>query len=223
MSWGAAEGSLGSGSYRRSSATCCVRCTTTGPSAPSEALRPTVVGTVVPATVPGCVHPDLLAAGLIPDPYLDANEAELSWIGYVDWRYETTVHLSRDDCRNGTDRLDLVSDGLDTLATSSQRRRARPHRNQHRSYRIDLRGAVREGDNTLAITFAAACRPSAPSLPPTTPTRQRPPVQRHPQDGLQFRLGLGRGSGDRRHLAPDLVAPLGNRAHRIGAAARRGS
>src|SRR5437763_1320730 len=31
----------------------------------------------VPATVPGCVHTDLLAAGLIPDPYLDDNEARL--------------------------------------------------------------------------------------------------------------------------------------------------
>jgi beta-mannosidase len=44
-------------------------------------LRP-VAGTVpdevaaaggVPATVPGSVHTDLLAAGLIPDPYLDTN------------------------------------------------------------------------------------------------------------------------------------------------------
>jgi beta-mannosidase len=31
----------------------------------------------IPATVPGCVHTDLLAAGRIPDPYLDTNEAEL--------------------------------------------------------------------------------------------------------------------------------------------------
>ncbi len=29
----------------------------------------------VPATVPGCVHTDLLAAGLIPDPFRDDNES----------------------------------------------------------------------------------------------------------------------------------------------------
>ncbi|MFF5122096.1 glycosyl hydrolase 2 galactose-binding domain-containing protein, partial [Dactylosporangium aurantiacum] len=44
----------------------------------------------VPATVPGCVHTDLLAAGLIPDPYLDDNEVALSWIGRTAWVYETT-------------------------------------------------------------------------------------------------------------------------------------
>ncbi len=35
-------------------------------------------GEPVPATVPGCVHTDLLAAGLIPDPYLNANELEVA-------------------------------------------------------------------------------------------------------------------------------------------------
>ncbi|MBS3966210.1 MAG: hypothetical protein KGZ60_03010 [Truepera sp.] len=34
-------------------------------------------GRDLPATVPGCVHTDLLAAGLIPDPYLERNELEL--------------------------------------------------------------------------------------------------------------------------------------------------
>ena len=37
--------------------------------------------TDVPATVPGCVHTDLLAAGLIEDPYPDDNETRLGWIG----------------------------------------------------------------------------------------------------------------------------------------------
>ena len=36
-----------------------------------------VDGLNVPATVPGCVHTDLLAAGLIPDPYYAQNELEL--------------------------------------------------------------------------------------------------------------------------------------------------
>jgi beta-mannosidase len=34
----------------------------------------------IPATVPGCVHTDLLAAGLIPDPFLDANESLVQWV-----------------------------------------------------------------------------------------------------------------------------------------------
>ena len=48
-----------------------------------------IAGAVVPAAVPGCVHTDLLAAGLIEDPYLDANETGLAWIGRTDWRYTT--------------------------------------------------------------------------------------------------------------------------------------
>ena len=54
-----------------------------------------LAGVRVPATVPGCVHLDLLAAGLIPDPYLDGNEALVAWIGRTDWRYETTVPCRR--------------------------------------------------------------------------------------------------------------------------------
>ena len=46
-------------------------------------------GVEVPATVPG-VHTDLLAAGLIPDPYLDENERQLEWMRAT-WRYTTTV------------------------------------------------------------------------------------------------------------------------------------
>ena len=48
---------------------------------------------------PGCVHTDLLAAGLIPDPYLDDNETRLAWIGRTDWVYETTFDWHADGRR----------------------------------------------------------------------------------------------------------------------------
>ena len=38
-------------------------------------------------TVPGCVHTDLMAAGLIPDPYLDLNETLTAWVSQADWTY----------------------------------------------------------------------------------------------------------------------------------------
>jgi beta-mannosidase len=72
-----------------------------------------IAGVEVPATVPGCVHTDLLAADLIPDPYLDRNEYDLAWIGRTDWRYATTFEWTPD----GADRVDLVCDGLDTVAS----------------------------------------------------------------------------------------------------------
>ena len=43
------------------------------------------------AEVPGCVHTDLMAAGVIPDPYLDGNEAALRWMYDIDWRYATVL------------------------------------------------------------------------------------------------------------------------------------
>jgi len=107
----------------------------------------------IPTTVPGCVHTDLLAAGLIEDPYRDANEVRLAWIGRADWRYETTFEAK------DAERLDLVCHGLDTVATLSLNgtelgRTA----NMHRSYRFDLRGPLRPGRNTLAVRFDSAYR-----------------------------------------------------------------
>ena len=42
----------------------------------------------IPATVPGCVHTDLLAAGKIPDPFYRDNEKSLQWIGETSWTYQ---------------------------------------------------------------------------------------------------------------------------------------
>ncbi|GAA0404949.1 glycoside hydrolase family 2 protein [Microbispora corallina] len=111
-------------------------------------LRPVVAG--VPAAVPGCVHTDLLAAGLIEDPYVDDNETRLTWIGRTAWSYETVFTW------DGTDdeRADLVCEGLDTAATVTLNgvelgRTA----NMHRSYRFSVRHLLREGDNTLKVLF----------------------------------------------------------------------
>ena len=68
--------------------------------------------TRLPATVPGCVHTDLLAAGRIEDPYLDENETKLSWIGRTEWEYATSFTATPD-----TPRIDLVCAGLDTVAS----------------------------------------------------------------------------------------------------------
>ncbi|WUW23656.1 glycoside hydrolase family 2 protein [Streptomyces sp. NBC_01463] len=106
----------------------------------------------VPATVPGCVHTDLLAAGLIDDPYLDDNENRLTWIGRTDWTYRTTFDWTPD----GHDHAALCFDGLDTVATvllngTEVGRTA----NQHRSHRFPVRPLLVEGTNTLAVRFTA--------------------------------------------------------------------
>jgi beta-mannosidase len=108
----------------------------------------------LPATVPGCVHTDLLRAGKIDDPYRDRNEFAVRWIGHTDWEYRTT--FDADPKVFDHERIDLVCDGLDTVATivlnGSEVARAQ---NMHRGYRFDFRSSLRRGSNELVITFAS--------------------------------------------------------------------
>lgn len=114
-----------------------------------------LAGRAIPATVPGCVHTDLLAAGLIPDPYLDENEKLVQWIGRVDWCYAGTFDLTAKDL-NAT-QIELACDGLDTIATVTLNGELiGQSQNMHTRYRFNAKPALREGVNELAITFAAA-------------------------------------------------------------------
>ena len=62
-----------------------------------------------PATVPGFIHTDLMANGLIPDPYLATNEDSVRWVGDSVWCYQTSVY--RKNLPQG-DTLWLVFEGL---------------------------------------------------------------------------------------------------------------
>ncbi|TLS42971.1 glycoside hydrolase family 2 protein [Streptomyces montanus] len=106
-------------------------------------------GAALPAAVPGCVHTDLLAAGVIPDPFLGLAEAEVAWVGRQDWTYETTL----DAAAGEHEQTDLVFDGLDTVAEirvdGQLLGRAR---NMHRSHRFDVTGL----EGPLAVRFLSA-------------------------------------------------------------------
>ena len=118
-----------------------------------RAVPADIAGRAVPATVPGVVHTDLLAAGLIPDPYRDRTEDDIQWIGRTGWRYET-----RFDWQPGSeDRVDLVCEGLDTVATIQLNDSpVADTANMHRTYRFAVADLLRSGANRLAVTFASA-------------------------------------------------------------------
>src|SRR5688572_29713478 len=114
-------------------------------------------GVAVPARVPGCVHTDLLRAGLIPDPYQGRNEFEVRWIGHTDWQYRTT--FAADEQLFAHERIDLVFDGLDTVARIELNGHeiARTF-NMHRGYRFDVRQQLKRGANDLVVTFSSPVR-----------------------------------------------------------------
>lgn len=117
--------------------------------APAELL-----GRPVPARVPGTSHTALLDADLIPDPYLARNETALGWMKRVDWAYERLLDVApaADD-----ERVDLVFDGIDTVATVSlDGRELGRTANQHRSYRFDVRDLAGRGPLPLRVDLASA-------------------------------------------------------------------
>ena len=65
-----------------------------------------------PASVPGCVHTDLLNNKLIDDPFYRDNEKKLQWIGKTDWEYRNTFSLTADMHKRTNIKLDL--EGLDS-------------------------------------------------------------------------------------------------------------
>jgi beta-mannosidase len=106
----------------------------------------------LPATVPGVIHQDLLAAELIADPYLDANEDLQHWVGESDWEYRTTVLVET----GGHERVDLVFEGLDTVATVSLGGEViLQAQNMHRIHRIDITRFADGIERALVVRFAA--------------------------------------------------------------------
>ncbi|WP_017585022.1 glycoside hydrolase family 2 protein [Nocardiopsis ganjiahuensis] len=130
---------------------------------PHEGALPDPAAAVgeVPATVPGCVHTDLLDRGLIEDPYLDDNENRLGWIGRTDWRYTRSLADEAGALDGTAERVDLVCEGLDTVATVRVGgREVGRSANMHRSYRFDAGRALAEGgsDPALEVEFASPYR-----------------------------------------------------------------
>lgn len=108
----------------------------------------------MPATVPGCVHTDLLAADQIPDPYYRENELDVQWIGETDWTYRRAFTVPADFLAH--DRVLLHCAGLDTLATVTVNGRTLGQTdNQFRTWEFDVKAVLRPGENEIVVDFAA--------------------------------------------------------------------
>jgi beta-mannosidase len=141
-------------------------------------VPPEVAGRTVPATVPGCVHTDLVTAGLLADPLLGANEQDQFWVGSTEWTYETEFTID-----SVADRTDLRLDGIDTFAEVRLNGKfVGETRNMNRRYRFDLRPALREGSNHLEIAFSA---PRTIAAEEETRLGGRPRAYPHPYNAVR--------------------------------------
>jgi beta-mannosidase len=109
----------------------------------------------IAATVPGCVHDDLIRAALIDDPYRNANEIDAQWVGECDWAYATTVTLS--EALLADARIELELDGVDTLAEIAVNGQLTGRsENMHRRQRFDVTSLVHVGANHFQVTLRSA-------------------------------------------------------------------
>ncbi|HKO62248.1 MAG TPA: glycoside hydrolase family 2 TIM barrel-domain containing protein, partial [Pyrinomonadaceae bacterium] len=105
-----------------------------------------------PATVPGCVHTDLLNNKLIEDPFYRDNEKKVQWIGKTDWEYQTSFDMAPEILAR--DKIDLIFEGLDTYANVFLNNKALLNTdNMFRTWRVDAKGLLKPGANTLLIRF----------------------------------------------------------------------
>jgi beta-mannosidase len=133
----------------------------------------------IAAAVPGVVHTDLVASGLLDDPYLGLNEKQQEWVGSTSWRYVTQFDWQPD----GSARHDLRFAGLDTVATVILNGQTiLSAENQHRSYRVPVLEALKPGANQLEVLFAAPV-PEADRR--SLELGYRPHVNHHPFNSIR--------------------------------------
>ncbi len=122
-----------------------------------EKLKPVLSEQTIEAHVPGCIHTDLLAAGLIDDPFYRTNEAELFWIGETDWTFSRQIDVPASLLEH--EHVVLAIRGLDTPAEVRVNGTAVGSAdNEFRGWEFDVSGVLRAGENEVEVAFTAPAR-----------------------------------------------------------------
>ena len=115
-------------------------------------FRESCEGKWTPATVPGCIHTDLVSAGLIPDLLFGDNEEAFQWIGEKVWLYKCEFSASDHLLRHSSINLEL--DGLDTYAkVELNDSLVLDSDNMFRQWKADIKPYLKEGKNVLEVKF----------------------------------------------------------------------
>lgn len=108
----------------------------------------------LPATVPGCVHTDLLENKLIPDPLFGINARSLQWIEQEEWEYRCTFEGS--SYLLDHDQLEIWFYGVDTFAEIQLNGKTiLVTNNMFHPWKANVRDLIHEGENTIDVRFAS--------------------------------------------------------------------
>ncbi len=106
------------------------------------------LATGIPATVPGSVHTDLLAAGIIDDHDIGTAEDDQHWVGRATWAWSCTFDWDG----GGHEHWDLVFEGIDTLGeVVCNGTSVGTTTNMHRRHRFDVRDLLVPGRNVVEV------------------------------------------------------------------------
>ncbi len=109
-----------------------------------------------PYLVPGDVHSSLIAAGIIPDPYIGRNEYDVRWVAEQDWI------AMRDFEWDGEGAWNLDIDYLDTVAeVKINGKSVLKADNCFMRYQPDVTKALKRGKNKMEIHFFSNVKEAA--------------------------------------------------------------
>ncbi len=108
----------------------------------------------LPGTVPGCVHTDLAANGIVGDFFWRDNSKKVQWIENHDFTYTKTFTLTE-----VAENAWLEFDGLDTYATILLNGKVVGETdNMHIPHAFQVDGLLKTGENTLEVRFDSPIR-----------------------------------------------------------------
>lgn len=116
-----------------------------------------------PARVPGNVHLDLMRERIIENPFYRLNERGVQWVDKEDWMYETRFTPTAAELSD--DAQVLVFYGLDTYAdVYLNHQRIAETDNMHRTWRCNVKGLMKEGENLLEVYFHSPIKRNVPKF-----------------------------------------------------------
>jgi beta-mannosidase len=113
------------------------------------------------AAVPGCVHTDLMANGLMEDPFYRDNEEKVQWAEEEEWEYQAPFLIEKELLQK--ENISIIFKGLDTYARVSLNNNLLLQAdNMFRQWKADVKPLLKEGENILRVHFLSPVKEALP-------------------------------------------------------------